>query len=62
MDKPLSEFGFIGMGVMGSNLALNLASQEIAVAIYNRHVPGIEEGMAQKVVDENPGHKKFKTF
>jgi 6-phosphogluconate dehydrogenase len=62
MDNPLAEFGFIGMGVMGSNLALNLASQEIAVAIYNRHVPGIEEGMAQKVVDENRDIKNLKPF
>jgi 6-phosphogluconate dehydrogenase len=62
MDKPLSEFGFIGMGVMGSNLALNLASKNIAVAIYNRHIPGIEEGIAQKVADENSGLKNLYPF
>ncbi len=62
INKPLSEFGFIGMGVMGTNLALNLASKGIPVAIYNRQVMGIEEGIAQKVADDNPDLKNIIPF
>lgn len=51
-----SEFGIIGLGVMGKNLALNLASKGVKLAAYNRHIEGKEEGIAQKLADENPEH------
>jgi len=47
-------FGVIGMGVMGRNLALNQAEKGVKVAIYNRHVAGSEEGIAAQVVQDNP--------
>ena len=50
----LSEFGLIGMGVMGKSLALNMAGKEVNISIYNRHVPGKEEGIAENIVLENP--------
>ena len=53
--KSLSEFGLIGMGVMGKSLALNLAGKDVKISIYNRHVPGKEEGIAENIVQENPG-------
>lgn len=51
---PLSEFGLIGLGVMGKSLALNLAGKSTPISIYNRHVPGMEENIAQNILRENP--------
>ncbi len=52
-----AEFGIIGMGVMGKSLALNLASKQIDISIFNRHVAGLEEGVARKIAEENPEAK-----
>ncbi len=57
-----SEFGIIGMGVMGKSLALNLADHGVKLSIYNRHVKGKEEGIARGVLDENPGYDNIKPF
>ena len=57
-----SEFGLIGLGVMGKSLALNLAEKGVQVSIYNRHVPGKEEGVAKKIIDENIGVVNLKGF
>ncbi|MEX0883513.1 MAG: gluconokinase, GntK/IdnK-type, partial [Cyclobacteriaceae bacterium] len=60
--QSLSEFGMIGMGVMGKSLALNLADQGINISIYNRHVKGTEEKVAQKVLIANPGYHNISPF
>lgn len=60
--NPQSEFGVIGLGVMGKSLALNLASRGVRVAMYNRHVPGKEEGIAEQVIAENPSMTNIKGF
>ena len=52
--ESLSEFGLIGMGVMGKSLALNMAEKGVKVSIYNRHVAGKEENVAKNIVTENP--------
>lgn len=55
--KPVekkSEFGIIGMGVMGRSLALNLADKGVPLSIYNRHVAGLEEKVAQMIIENNP--------
>jgi len=41
-----SEFGVIGLGVMGKSLCRNIASKGIQLAMYNRHVPITEENVA----------------
>ncbi|HEY1024994.1 MAG TPA: NADP-dependent phosphogluconate dehydrogenase [Sphingobacteriaceae bacterium] len=51
---PPSEFGIVGLGVMGKSLALNLADKGASVSVYNRHVAGKEEAVAEKMVAENP--------
>lgn len=53
--NTLSEFGLVGLGVMGKSLALNLAEKGIRLSLYNRHAPGIEENVAKSIVDEHPG-------
>ena len=45
-----SQFGMIGLGVMGANLALNVADHGFTVAVWNR-----EWDKAQKFCSENPG-------
>ena len=47
-----SEFGIIGLGIMGINLARNLASSGFRISIFNRHLKGIEEGIALKAKKE----------
>ena len=39
-----TDIGLIGLAVMGENLALNMADKGWRVSVYNRTVPGIEEG------------------
>ncbi|MDO6391385.1 NADP-dependent phosphogluconate dehydrogenase [Pontibacter sp. BT731] len=60
--NPHSEFGVIGLGVMGRSLALNLAGHGVRVAMYNRHVPGKEEGIAGHVIAENPTFTNIKGY
>ena len=47
-----AKFGMIGLAVMGSNLALNVADHGYPVAVWNREVPRVDEFVAQ-----NPGQK-----
>ena len=46
------EMGVIGMGVMGKNLARNMARNGFSVALYNRRVPGKEEDVALNITKE----------
>jgi 6-phosphogluconate dehydrogenase len=43
-----TSFGLIGLGVMGTSLARNLAEKGVRLSLYNRHVPGKEEKVAEK--------------
>lgn len=52
-----SEFGIIGLGVMGKSLALNLASKGVKLSVYNRNIPGKEENIAQNLVQEYPQYE-----
>jgi 6-phosphogluconate dehydrogenase len=45
-----SQFGMVGLGVMGANLALNVADHGFSVAVWNR-----ESDKARKFCDENQG-------
>ena len=44
------EIGILGLGVMGKSLSLNLAKKGFSLALYNRHVPGQEEKIAEAFV------------
>ena len=57
-----SEFGIIGMGVMGKSLALNLADKGVALSIYNRHLAGVEERVAQLILEENSRFSNLQGF
>lgn len=48
LHKP--SFGIVGLGVMGTSLARNLARNGVKISLYNRHLKGIEEKVAKKAV------------
>lgn len=52
--KTKATFGIIGMGVMGQNLALNIANNGTKLSVYNRHIPGKEEDVAQSFARQHP--------
>ncbi|MFZ0388864.1 MAG: NADP-dependent phosphogluconate dehydrogenase, partial [Calditrichia bacterium] len=42
MANQLADMGIIGMGVMGGNLALNIASHDFSVAVWDRNAEKVE--------------------
>ncbi len=54
IQSPLADFGLIGLGVMGTSIARNLAQKDISVSLYNRFVLGSEENIAQKRIQTYP--------
>ncbi|MCO6026478.1 decarboxylating NADP(+)-dependent phosphogluconate dehydrogenase [Prevotella cerevisiae] len=58
MDKK-ADIGLIGLAVMGENLALNMENKGFTVAVYNRTVPGIEEGVVERFVNGRGKGKHF---
>jgi 6-phosphogluconate dehydrogenase len=57
-----SEVGLIGLGVMGTSLARNISRNGFSLSIYNRHLEGIEEGVAKKMVEQFPELQHSKPF
>jgi 6-phosphogluconate dehydrogenase len=57
--KSQADIGMIGLAVMGENLALNMESKGFTVAVYNRTVPGVEEGVVARFLN---GRGKGKNF
>jgi len=49
-QQQKTDIGLIGLAVMGENLALNMASHGWNVSVYNRTVPGIEEGVVERFI------------
>lgn len=47
-----SSIGLIGLGVMGTSLARNIARNNYKIALYNRYVKGSEEGVAQNKISK----------
>ncbi len=57
--KDKADIGMMGLAVMGENLALNMESRGFTVAVYNRTVPGVEEGVVERFIN---GRGKGKNF
>lgn len=47
-----SEFGLFGLGVMGKSLCRNLANNGFKISMFNRHVDGVEEDVANNFKTE----------
>lgn len=45
-----SEFGLVGLGVMGKSLARNLAGKGVKLSLFNRYVKDKEENVANKFI------------
>ncbi len=48
-----SEFGLLGLGVMGKSLCRNLANKGFKISMFNRHVEGLEEHVASDFKNEH---------
>jgi 6-phosphogluconate dehydrogenase len=57
--KEKADVGIIGLAVMGENLALNMESKGFTVAVYNRTVPGVEEGVVKRFMNGRGQAKNF---
>ena len=57
--KERADIGIIGLAVMGENLALNMESRGFTVAVHNRTVPGVEEGVVERFVAGRGNSKNF---
>lgn len=47
-----ANIGLIGLGVMGKSLSRNIARRGIRISVYNRHVAGSEEGVAETFIQD----------
>lgn len=56
--KEKSEFGVLGLGVMGKSLSRNLAQKGFRLSIFNRRLKGEEEDVA---VNFKAEHEEFKS-
>ena len=45
-----SEFGVVGLGVMGKSLSMNLVDKGVYLSVFNRHIAGKEEDIAKNFV------------
>lgn len=57
-----SEFGFFGLGFMGKTLSRNLAGKGFNLSLYNRHVPGEEEKVAENFKKRFPVLQSAQAF
>ena len=62
INKPKSEIGLLGLGVMGKSLAINMASKGIKVSVYNRQVAQLEVDIAKTFAEENKDIYEFPWF
>jgi 6-phosphogluconate dehydrogenase len=57
--KDKADIGMMGLAVMGENLALNMESKGFTVAVWNRTVPGVEEGLVERFLNGRGRGKNF---
>lgn len=57
-----TDIGLIGLAVMGENLALNMESKGWNVSVYNRTVPGVEEGVVERFVNGRAKGKNIEGY
>lgn len=57
-----TDIGLIGLAVMGENLALNMVNKGWRVSVYNRTVPGVEEGVVERFMNGRAKGKMIEGF
>ncbi|MCP9761322.1 NADP-dependent phosphogluconate dehydrogenase [Lacihabitans soyangensis] len=58
----LSEFGLVGLGVMGKSLARNLANNGVQLSLFNRFVEDKEVKVAEKFIESHDELNSAKGF
>ena len=61
-NQNKTDIGLIGLAVMGENLALNMESKGWHVSVYNRTVPGVEEGVVDRFMNGRAKGKNIGGF
>jgi len=61
-QTPASDFGLIGLAVMGQNLVLNVESRGFAVSVYNRTPAATEAFVAAHPGKRITGHASLAAF
>ena len=61
-NQNKTEIGLIGLAVMGENLALNMENKGWHVSVYNRTVPGVEEGVVDRFMNGRAKGKNIEGF
>lgn len=61
-EQNKTDVGLIGLAVMGENLALNMESKGWHVSVYNRTLPGVEEGVVERFIEGRAKDKKIEGF
>lgn len=57
-----TDIGLIGLAVMGENLALNMADKGWHVSVFNRTVPGVEEGVVERFINGRAKGKSIEGY
>lgn len=57
-----SQFGVMGLGVMGKSLALNMAGRGVKLSLYNRYVKDKEEKIAEQLIASDDVLKDAQAF
>ena len=57
-----AQIGIIGLGAMGQGLALNIAEKGYRISVFNRHLDGVEENVAQDFVAKNEHRETMAGF
>lgn len=61
-NQNKTDIGLIGLAVMGENLALNMENKGWHVSVYNRTVPGVEEGVVDRFMNGRAQGKNIEGF
>jgi len=57
-----SQIGVLGLGRMGTALSRNIARHGYSISVYNRHLEGVEENVASRMIDMHPELKEAQGF
>ena len=57
-----AQIGIIGLGAMGQGLALNIAEKGYRISVFNRHLNGVEENVAQNFVAKSEHRETMAGF
>ena len=57
-----AQIGIIGLGAMGQGIALNIAEKDYRISVFNRHLDGVKENVAQDFVAKSDHRETMAGF